>query len=249
MNALPTFGFVTVHEASLADGAASEAAWLARAAATGRASAHLWRGAAGFSAPRSYQRLPRWGEACGASGAAGWPVHLRASGGGLVPQGPGVLNLSLAWPRASTAPIAFDAVYRELGAALAAAFDHIGITTSVQSVEGSFCDGRFNLAYRGRKLVGTAQAWSRVGGQPVVLAHAVIVVSADPASLTEAANRFESMAGSGRRYRADALTNVCEAWRAAHAADVAPHDVEVRVAMCVAEQFARLIPPLGSVEA
>ena len=86
------------------------------------------------------------------------------------------------------------------------------------------------------------------GGEPVVLAHAVIVVSADPASLTEAANRFESLAGSGRRYRADALTNVSEAWRAAHAADVAPHDVEVRVAMCVAEQFARLIPPLGSVE-
>jgi hypothetical protein len=248
VGALPTFGFVTVHESPLVDGAASEADWLARAAATGRASAHLWRGAAGFSAPRSYQRLPRWAEACSASRAGGWPVQLRPSGGGLVPQGPGLLNLSLAWPRANAAPVDFDAVYRELAAALAAAFDRLDITTSLQSVEGSFCDGRFNLAYRGRKLVGTAQAWRRVGGQPVVLAHAVIVASADPALLTEAANRFESMAGSERCYRADALTSVAEAWCDVHQADDAPADIEARVATCVSEQFARLIPPLGSVD-
>ena len=243
MSALPTFGFVTLHEAPLADGAASEADWLARAAASGRPAAHLWRGAAGFSAPRSYQRLPRWAEACSTSGAAGWPVQLRASGGGLVPQGPGVLNLSLGWPRASAAPVAFDAVYRELGVALTEALKRLGIATSLQPVKGSFCDGRFNLAHRGRKLVGTAQAWRRVGGQPVVLAHAVIVVSADPASLTEAANRFERMAGSERCYRAAALTSVAEAWCDAHGAGDAPHDIDARVAMCVSEQFARLIPP------
>jgi hypothetical protein len=74
----------------------------------------------------------------------------------------------------------------------------------------------------------------------------LIVVSADPASLTEAANRFEAMAGSERRYRADALTSVAQAWCAAHEADAAPHDIGARLATLVAEQFARLLPPRGS---
>ena len=80
-------------------------------------------------------------------------------------------------------------------------------------MEGSFCDGRFNLAVAGRKLAGTAQSWRRVAGVPVVLAHAVIVVDADPQALTEAANAFERDLGSGRRYRAEALTSVALAWQ------------------------------------
>ena len=67
----------------------------------------------------------------------------------------------------------------------------------------------------GRKLVGTAQSWRRVAGAPVVLAHAVIVVDADPPTLTERANAFEPRLGSARRYRAEALTSVALAWRQA----------------------------------
>jgi len=44
----------------------------------------------------------------------------------------------------------------------------------------------------------------------------VIVVNADPVALTEAANAFERDLGSGRHYRADALTSVAQAWRHAH---------------------------------
>src|SRR5262245_28394278 len=102
---LPAFGFVTVHEAPLHDGIAREAEWLAQVAATGRAAAQLWCGPPGFVVPRSYERRPRWAEARAESAAAGWPVQVRASGGGLVLQGLGVLDLSLAWPAPGDGPL------------------------------------------------------------------------------------------------------------------------------------------------
>ena len=236
--ALPVFGFVSVHERPLPDGTAREQQVLAELAAcgpTGRARAWLWQGVQGLVVPRSYERRPHWTEACAAAAARGWPVQVRASGGGLVPQGPGVWNLSLAWPAPGAVPTGTDAIYRDLCAALAAALARLGIAASPQTVAGSFCDGRYNLAVDGRKLVGTAQAWRRVGGVPMVLAHAVIVVSADPTELTARANAFEAAPATGTRYRADALTSVALATR--------QRDIEARTLTVLAEQFARVVPP------
>jgi hypothetical protein len=240
---LPVFGFVSVHDVALDDGITRESGWLAGVAATGRAVAHLWRGTAGIVVPRSYERLPRWAAACAGSAAAGWPVQVRSSGGGLVPQGPGVWNLSLAWPAEGASPTGTDEIYRALTGELAAAFARLEIVAQAQAVEGSFCDGRFNLAVEGRKCVGTAQAWRRVDGRPVVLAHAVIVASADPAALTRVANRFELAAGGTRRYRAEALTCLADAWCAAHGQPRPPDDFDPRVVTVIAERFARLVPP------
>ena len=100
---------------------------------------------------------------------------------------------------------------------------------------GSFCDGRFNLAVKGRKLVGTAQAWRRVDRQPVVLAHAVIVVDADPAELTARANAFEAALGTATRYRADTLTTV--------AVEAGDPGIGQRALMAIAAQFAHVVPP------
>jgi len=242
-SALPVFGFVTVHRAPLANGAAQEAEWLARAAATGRPGAHLWCAPPGLVVPKGYRRLPAFDAACAASAAAGWPVQVRESGGGLVPQGPGLCNLSLVWRGEGAMPSGTDAIYRELSDGLAAAFARLGVVTATHAVEGSFCDGRFNLAVNGRKLVGTAQAWKRIAGQPAVLAHAVVVVSADLQVLTAAANHFEAAAGSGRRYRADALTSVAEAWCAARGGTPLPTpDLEAQVLAALAERFARSVP-------
>lgn len=242
-DALPVFGFVAVHREALADGVDREAAWLVQVAATGWPTAQLWRGTRGFVVPRSYARRPAWAEACAASAAAGWPVQQRASGGGLVPQGPGIWNLSLLWPAPAAAPVATESVYRALTGGLTAALARLGIAASPGAVDGSFCDGQFNLAAGGRKLVGTAQAWRRSGGVPVVLAHALIVVDADVAALADAANRFEAASGGDARYRADALTSVAAAWRAAHGAAAAPADLEARLLAAVAEGFARIAPP------
>jgi lipoate-protein ligase A len=242
--ALPAFGVVSVVDTPLTDGAALEAEWMARTAATGRAGAYLWGAAQGLSVPRSYERLSAWRAACRASAAAGWPVHLRGSGGGIVPQGPGVLNLSLVWPSDSATPSRTDAIYLELCDRLSAAFARLGIAATAQPVPGAFCDGRFNLAVAGRKLVGTAQSWRRVAGVPVVLAHAAILATCDTAALTERANSFEAAAGSPRRYRADAVTSLAQAWCDAHAPAPPALDLLQRLVDVLGEQFARMIPPL-----
>lgn len=229
---LPVFGYVCVHRQPLAGGIAREADWMAHCAASGRAAAHLWQAPTGLVVPRRYTTLPGWPAACDGE------LQVRASGGGLVPQGPGVWNLSLMWPAPDATPRGTDAIYQALCIGLSSALARLGIRASAQAVEGSFCDGRFNLAAHGRKLVGTAQAWRRVDGVPLVLTHAVIVLDADPAALTARANAFEAALGSAVRYRADALTSV-----AAEATD--RHDIEARTITVLAEQFARVLPPRG----
>ncbi len=235
---LPRFGFVTVHQRPLADGIAAEAEWMEAAAASGRAAAHLWSGEPALVVPRSCTAQPGW-----AAAAQAQRVLVRASGGGVVPQGPGIVNLSLVWRGETGAPVGTEALYGELCDALAAALARLGIAATPQPVQGSFCDGRFNLAVAGRKLVGTAQSWRRIAGQPVVLAHAVIVVSADPQALTERANAFERDLGSGRQYIADALTSVALAWQQAHGQPTPPDDLQARLCSALAEQFARVVPP------
>ena len=242
---LPVFGFVTVHERPLADGMAQEARWCEQVAATGRAVAHLWQGVPGFVVPRRYERLPRWREACAAAVARGRSVQVRASGGGLVPQGPGVWNLSLVWRAPQAAPVDTTSLYAAFAGELAAALERLGLRASTQAVQGSFCDGRFNLAIDGRKCIGTAQAWRRIAGQPVVLLHAVIVASAEPNRLTDEANAFEADAGSESRYRSEALVSVAQACRAAMSASapVSEAPCEARLLTALAEQFARVVPP------
>jgi lipoate-protein ligase A len=230
---LPAFGFVTVHQQPLEQAMARESEWLAAAASRGIACAHLWTAPSGIIVPRRCTALPGW--AVAAAEHLHGELQVRASGGGPVPQGPGVWNLSLAWPAPGPEPSGTETIYRGLCSALTAALARLGVEATAQPVAGSFCDGRYNLAVHGRKLAGTAQAWRRVAGVPMVLAHAMIVVDADPQALTSRANAFEASLGSGTRYRADALTSVALASRQSH--------VEARTLTALAEQFARVVPP------
>lgn len=240
---LPVFGFVTQHVAPLAEGLADEAGWMASTAATGRAVAHLWQGAPGWVVPRSYLRAPRFEAARDEWAAAGRPLQLRSSGGGLVPQGPGIVNFSLIWRTASAMPHGIEVIYGGLCDGLAAALARLGLPCETGDVAGSFCDGRFNLAIGGRKIAGTAQWWRRIDGAPVVLAHAVLVVDADPQALADEADAVERSLGRPTRYRAGAMTSVARAWCEIHHAVAPPSDFETRVRQMVAEQFARVVAP------
>src|SRR5262245_27048510 len=113
---------------------------MSSAARTSEPEAHLWSAPPGLVVPRSYERYPAFVVACAASSAEGWPVQVRSSGGGLVPQGPGVLNLSLVWRTAHAAPTGTDSIYRDLSDALADALARMDIFAAAQAVEGSFCD-------------------------------------------------------------------------------------------------------------
>lgn len=213
-------------------GAPPELAWL-DAALQGRTRAVLWRAPQGLVAPLSYRRHARLDAVCAAFAARGWPVRLRRSGGGVVPQGPGILNLSLARPVAGPPGAQADRVYAHLCGVLARALAALHIDVRPRTVAGAFCDGRFNLAVGPRKISGTAQYWRRAGDRHAVLAHALLLVDADTTVLTTLANDFEAALQSDRRYEATAITTVAREWRGAP-----PPDLMARVQRQIAAGLA-----------
>ena len=221
-------------------------------AAQGSPVAHLWEAPRSLVVPRSYQRFASLEDARAEFARRGCPVFLRMSGGGLVPQGPGILNLSLAYQVRGTVGEMSEAVYRHLCELLRKALGTLGLETHWQKVEGSFCDGRFNLAWGpaqdARKIAGTAQYWRRLeaasedAGSPlhVVLAHAVLLVSADPEEINRRANAFEEAIGSTKRYLAERVVSVqqalCEAGRGSSMpADRLDREVIAALRACVTE--------------
>lgn len=182
----------------------------------GEAVAQLWQAPQGFVIPASYRKFTELTATSELFARRGWPVWLRRSGGGLVPQGPGIVNLSLAWPVYQSLGEAAEPIYLSLCALLQRTLATFGVTSHCQAVSGSFCDGRYNLACgegeQARKIAGTAQYWRPMAGGKghVVLAHAVVLLDADLAAAHRAANDFEAQLGSGRVYRADKTVTLAE---------------------------------------
>lgn len=195
-------------------------------AAQGRQVAQLWEAPLSLVVPRTYLRHAALEAARADFAQQGCPVFLRMSGGGLVPQGPGILNLSLAYAVAQPPGALSDAVYLHLCQVIGEALQTLGVDTHWQAVAGSFCDGRYNLAWgppeAARKIAGTAQYWRRApaamqsadGQRHLVLAHAVLLVSADPVQINARANAFEAAIDSERRYDAGKVVSIREALQA-----------------------------------
>lgn len=177
--------------------------------------ASIWQAARSLVVPRTYRRFSAFDATCARFAQRGWPVAVRQTGGGIVPQGPGILNLSLAY-RVEGAPMRHsEPGYQLICKVLADALAHVGIDAFPAAVEGSFCDGRYNLAVTGVhgpvKIAGTAQMWRRIPGtvqSHVGLVHALILVDVDCARVTALANEFEAALGSARRYRSDRVTSL-----------------------------------------
>ena len=173
----------------------------------------LWQNQRALVVSRRESRL-KWFEAASLRLAQeGWPVLVRDSGGGAVPHGEGILHLSLVLPRGDAPIFSFEALYRALCKPLRSALGGLGIETDFGEVPGAFCDGRFNLIHRGRKLAGTAQRWRGgpagtgvIGGY--ALAHALLVVDHDLRAANAALNRFYALVGSDLRVDPRASTTV-----------------------------------------
>ncbi len=178
----------------------------------------IWESAQGLVVPRTYQRFEPFAAACASFAGQGWPVAVRQSGGGIVPQGPGIINLSLAYTAPGKPLDHSDEAYLLICRVISQALREHGIASHHQAVEGSFCDGRYNLAvghaHAARKIAGTAQLWRRhavgnVQGSPqIVLVHAVILAAVDTEALTARANRFELALGNHKRYRSDRIASL-----------------------------------------
>lgn len=187
----------------------------------------IWQGSQGLVVPRTYERNPNFSASQQALADAGWPIEVRQSGGGVVPQGPGIWNLSLSWHQYGKPFDLAQSAYPFICRILQQALEQCGIESSPQAVEGSFCDGRFNLAVgRGpyQKIVGTAQIWRlappppryanhpRQPGNPtawhVGLVHAVILMDINEKALTLKTNLVEQLLHQPRRYAADKICSL-----------------------------------------
>ena len=191
------------HASALSQATVCESDWMERCAASGDAQAHLWQAPRGWVVPRRYTLAPAWSSTGVASG-----LLVRASGGGLVPQGPGIWNLSLLWTDSDAGPQRSSTVYAEGCRLLGEAFRRLGVETHTGEAPGSLCDGRFNLLADGRKIAGTAQAWRRIQGYQIGLFHAVFFLRVDLEAITEEANRLEERLGHEIRYRASSMTTL-----------------------------------------
>lgn len=200
-----------------AAGARSDEALIASTALKGP-SAMVWEAGQGLAVPRTYQRFPGFAPACDAFAEQGWPVSVRHSGGGIVPQGPGIINLSLAYPVVGKPLDHSDRAYQLICGIISDALLAYGVQTHAQPVEGSFCDGRYNLAVgsgpNARKVVGTAQLWrhSKPNGlrptAQIVLVHALILAAVDVDAITERANSFERAISNSKRYESSRVASL-----------------------------------------
>ena len=189
-------------------------ALLGMAAAQGPV-ACIWQTAQGLVVPRTYRRFNTFEATCERFAAQGWPVTVRQTGGGIVPQGPGIVNLSLAYVVQGPPLRHSEPGYRLICRVLAEALSSLGVASFPAAVEGSFCDGRYNLAVscggEAVKIAGTAQMWRRLPDRPehhAGLVHALVLVDVDGDAMTRLANEFEAALGSTRRYRSDRVVSV-----------------------------------------
>lgn len=171
---------------------------LADVAANGAGpSAFLWKSAAPtLVLPERFARAPGFDATAAACAASGWPVVPRRTGGGITPQGPGVLNLAIAFRAGTGRARTIRASYAAICEPLCEALAEFGITAAPAPVAGSFCDGDYNLAVGGRKLVGTAQRWRA----DACLAHALILTDIALAPAVAAVQRLSDGLGHDARF-------------------------------------------------
>ena len=146
--------------------------------------------------PRAYSVRDGFDAACSTSRKMGWRVHQRPTGGGTVPQGPGVDNLALAF----NAPAGFtiEDGYQLITDVIKHGLRPNGEMLEAGNTPDSFCDGAWNLAVKGQKIVGTAQRWRPVrGGRPRVLVHALILTTDEFTEGTRAVSDFHHSLGLG----------------------------------------------------
>jgi len=128
----------------------------------------------GLVCPYAYQKQRNFDKASRRSVDQGWPVYLRLTGGGTVPQGRGIDNLVLAFDACKGTTI--EDSYRLLILSIKRGLGKRGSTLKTGRIPGSFCDGTWNLSSGRRKIVGAAQRWRpHLSESSRVLAHAIIL--------------------------------------------------------------------------
>lgn len=164
--------------------------------------------------PASFQHKQGFNNAAQQSANRGWPVQLRPTGGGVVPQSSGVLNMALAFT--TTTAFNIEAGYRLITDIIRTALapHHADLTTG--ATPDSFCDGAWNLSVRGQKVVGTAQRIRPLrNGRRRILAHALILMDGELEPGVAAVNALHANFGMPfvrTRAHTTLTSTLCQDW-------------------------------------
>ena len=174
----------------------------------------LWASRApGIVCPRAFGRRERFASAQESLTAQGWPIYMRPTGGGAVPQGDGIVNLAISYN--APADFTIEDGYRLLIGAIVNGLRSARVHLLPGVTPGSFCDGAWNLSIGGKKVIGTAQRWRPDASKgPRVLAHALILTEEVFQSGTDAVAAFHRHFG------------LSEVTRAAHTSLAAATDIK-----------------------
>lgn len=187
----------------VAAGIALEDGLLAQVLQAGGSALRLWapRDTA-LVVPAKLTHASHYAAARAALAAAGLPLLVRGSGGDVVLQAPGTINIELALALEADAAkrLGVTGAYGLICAPLVGWLRGHGLDAGTGAVAGAFCDGRFNVTLAGRKLAGTAQRWrAGRGGRQALLAHAVVLDHTDVPAMAGAINRFYALCALPRR--------------------------------------------------
>ena len=169
----------------------------------------LWRTSPCLVVTPLLAHRPEFTPAAEASTQRGWPVVVRRTGGGPVPQTSGTLNVSLAFATPREQAPGIDAAFRQFADAMLAALKTCGVAAAVGEIEGSCCPGRYDIAIGGKKIIGIAQR-RRQGSNDgqllsAVLVHAMVWVDGTLDPEIDHLERFLDAAGAPTKFRRDVM--------------------------------------------
>ncbi len=149
----------------------------------------VWQPRRALIATAAEARLPTFAAAVERARDRGLDVHFRHSGGGSVCLGPGTLVVTQLYVAATND---IDASYRDFSHGLLAAATDLGIPLAVGEVGQAYCNGKFDIAWRGLKVGGIAQRRRLRQGMSLVWIHAVVAVEPESLRCPEAVAAFYS---------------------------------------------------------
>lgn len=162
-------------------------------------------------APVSLTKRIGYAQACTRLRKIGWPVVVRKTGGGVTPQGRGILNVALAYALDPIESPTINGVYQMFCSPLIKLLAQSGCNAHTGCVKDCFCDGAYNVVVDGKKVIGTAQRWTRVKSpesRQVVFAHALILIDADLTACIDAVNQLYLTCGIEKCAKVSAHANL-----------------------------------------
>ncbi len=168
-----------------------------------------WQSAQGLCVTRKEHRLPNFEKAQADLIAKGQELATRRSGGTIVPQGEGILNITSL--SLSYGPRNIGKSYMDFCKDMQTRFNTVGFDVDIGPVTGSYCDGDYNLILDGKKLAGTSQRWVKGPDKAfIILNHAVILVTENGQIATQRVNNFHKIADGSAPYIAASSISLWE---------------------------------------